>query len=379
MSRENRVKLIEEIEKLRNSRVIAYVTGDRKNYPPLSQISDDVLPLFKEILDDIRRSERIDLFLYSRGGATEVPWKVVSLIREYCDHFGVLIPFRAHSAATMIALGADEIVCGPAAELGPIDPSLTTLFNPKDPRGNPIPISVEAVRAFLDFASEYESQKQPQKAFELLSNVANPLAIGEVYRQHNYIRMVAMKLLKLNKNPPDDATCENIIKKLVEETYFHGHAIKKEEAKEIGLNVIDADPELEKAMWELLKEYSREMALNEPFEPLKILRNENFQQVENENACGLLESSTISYVKTAKVLIQPIRQMPSSISFNLPLVLPPNITEIIETNPNLRDIINELYQGLVARIREQVIQELNRQAPIVDVDLRRIEVKWSKL
>ncbi|USG99842.1 hypothetical protein K1720_10215 [Thermococcus argininiproducens] len=379
MSRENRVKLIEKIEKLRNSRVIVYVTGDRKNYPPLSQISDDVLPLFKEILDEIGWTKRIDLFLYSRGGATEVPWKIVSLIREYCDHFGVLIPFRAHSAATMIALGADEIVCGPAAELGPIDPSLTTPFNPRDPRGNPIPISVEAVRAYLDFASEYESQKQPQKAFELLSNVANPLAIGEVYRQHNYIRMVAMKLLKLNKNSPDDATCENIVKKLVEETYFHGHAIKKEEAKEIGLNIIDADPELEKVMWELLKEYSREMALNEPFEPLKLLRTNNFQEVEDENVCGLLESSTISYVNIAKVLVQSIRQMPPSISLNIPLVLPPNIAEIIETNPDLRDIINELYQNLVARIQQQVIQELNRQAPVVDVDLKRIEVKWIKL
>lgn len=45
------------------------------------------------------------------------------MFREYSQKgsFSVLIPYRAHSAATVIALGADEIVMTKKAELGPID------------------------------------------------------------------------------------------------------------------------------------------------------------------------------------------------------------------------------------------------------------------
>ena len=56
------------------------------------------------------------------------------MIREYCDKFSVLVPDKAHSAATMIALGADEIVMSNLSEISPIDPSTANVFNPQDPQ-----------------------------------------------------------------------------------------------------------------------------------------------------------------------------------------------------------------------------------------------------
>src|SRR5690349_9780415 len=112
-----RTNLIAAIEKVRNSHVISYVLHEQ------AMIADDGLLQLYDKLDALGHRERLDLFLVSRGGFTETCWRVVTLLREYCDHLGVLIPHRAHSGATLIALGADEIVMGPMSELSSTDPT----------------------------------------------------------------------------------------------------------------------------------------------------------------------------------------------------------------------------------------------------------------
>ncbi|MGH7238950.1 MAG: SDH family Clp fold serine proteinase, partial [Candidatus Saccharimonadales bacterium] len=150
--------LIQSIQGLRNSRVITYVTSDRPG-PVGARVAPDVIPLFSNQLRKITpagKVSKIDLFLYSAGGDTMVPWRLVSMIREHCEQFSVLVPYKAHSAATMIALGADEIVMSDLSELSPIDPSTANVFNPQDP-ANPqgrIPISVEDVIAYFQLAKE---------------------------------------------------------------------------------------------------------------------------------------------------------------------------------------------------------------------------------
>jgi len=123
MSRERRKSIIREIEKKRDSKVITYVTSDRPNLS--AHIAGDVVSLIHEHILAVKKEERnkLDLFIYSRGGQSDVPWTIVSMFREYSEEgsFSVLIPYRAHSAATVIALGADEIVMTKKAELGPID------------------------------------------------------------------------------------------------------------------------------------------------------------------------------------------------------------------------------------------------------------------
>lgn len=379
MGRKERVELIKKIQDLRGSRVITYITGDREETQ--AQIAEDVLPIFKNVLSEIAQEgkvKKIDLFLYSRGGAADVPWKIVSLIREYCDEFAVLIPFRAYSAATMIALGADEIVCGPATELGPIDPLLRTPFNPKNSEGQLLPIGTETVRAYIDYITNNRALDL-QSAFEKLAEVANPLALGEIFRQHNYIRSVAKKLLKLQKNPPSDDVCDTIVKKLVEEQYFHGHAITRREAKEMGLNVTEADGELERIMWELYQDYAKEMKLNEPLNPLaKVLRPG--QPVEDRSSIAFIESEKSSYSFLNRVLLTPIRKQSGSINLNLHFQLPPNLLEMIQQNPQLNQLIHQvLLPQLAAQLQQQAIQELNRLLPIETVVLKVIEGGWKKI
>ncbi len=150
----NKIEIIKKIEETRNSKVITYVTSDRPG-PINARVAMDVVPLISEQLRKIgKKVPKIDLFLYTAGGDTMVPWRLVSMIREYCDIFSVIIPYKAHSAGTMIALGADEIVMSDLSEISPIDPSTANAFNPQDPHNpqNKIPISVEDVIAFFDLA-----------------------------------------------------------------------------------------------------------------------------------------------------------------------------------------------------------------------------------
>src|SRR5574341_883633 len=114
------VNLIEDLEKKRGSKVIVYFTGDRQPFG--SRIADDaVRPLYEHLLNfDFKGEQKImDLFIYSRGGDVSVPWRVASMIREFCEEFNVLVPYKAQSAATRLALGADNIIMGKKAELGP--------------------------------------------------------------------------------------------------------------------------------------------------------------------------------------------------------------------------------------------------------------------
>ena len=295
----NTKNLIQQIESFRNSKIIAYITSDRK--PPVgARIAMDVIPVFSKQLRSIGKVPQIDLFLYSTGGDTMVPWRLVSMIREYCDKFSVLIPYKAHSAATMIALGADEIVMSDLSELSPIDPSTANVFNPQDPR-NPqakIPISVEDVMAYFDLAKNKIGIKDEKELTEIFKKFIeanpqiHPLALGNVNRVHNLIRILAKRLLKSHKNPMLEEEINKIVDYLTEKLYSHQYFIGRKEAKEeLGIKTITyADDHLSNLMSQLLEEYKKEMELEKIWNP-EIEIGENQAYNKKSYKIALIEST----------------------------------------------------------------------------------------
>src|SRR3989338_3090746 len=266
----DKTQLLSQIQGLRRSRVVTYLTSDRQG-PINARVAMDIIPIISKQLRIIGKTDNIDLFLYSAGGDTMVPWRLVSMIREYCEEFSVLIPYKAHSAATMISLGADYIVMSDLSELSPIDPSTANIFNPSDPTNlqNKVPISVEEVMAYFDL----EKNKFGIKDDESLTKVFNkftesnpsihPLALGNVNRTYNLIRRLAERLLKSHKMPQKDDQIARIVKYFTEELYSHQYLIGRKEAKEeLGLsNVVYADVDLSNYMTELYDIYKKEMDL----------------------------------------------------------------------------------------------------------------------
>jgi ClpP class serine protease len=294
-------QLIQRIEKTRNSKVITYITSDRQG-PVNARVAMDIIPIISKQLRQIGKVENIDLFLYSTGGDTMVPWRLVSMIREYCNKFSVLIPYKAHSAASMISLGADEIVMTDLSELSPIDPSTANVFNPSDPTNpqNKIPISVEDVMAYFDLAKNKFGIKSDEDLTKIFNKFVesnpqiHPLALGNVNRTHNLIRRLAERLLKSHKNSIKDDEIGKIVDYFTEKLYSHQYFIGRKEAKEdLGVkSVVDAPAELAKAMTELYESYVKEMELDKIWNP-EIEIGSNFQ-IKKEYKIAYIESEKMA-------------------------------------------------------------------------------------
>ena len=297
-----RKQLIQQIENVRKSRVIAYLTSDRQG-PFNARIAPDIIPPISKQLQSIGKVQNIDLFLYSAGGDTMVPWRLVSMIREYCDKFSVLVPYKAHSAATMIALGADEIVMSNLSELSPIDPSTANVFNPVDPT-NPqarIPISVEDVMAYFDLAKNKFGIKSDEELSRIFTKFVesnpqiHPLALGNVNRIHNLIRVLAKRLLKSHKLAMKEEVVDKIVDYFTEKLYSHQYFIGRKEAREdLGLTtVVDADTTLAKAMTDLYEEYNKDLEFGKIWNP-EIELGQNTVQNRKDYKIAYIESRDLS-------------------------------------------------------------------------------------
>ena len=254
MSRCDRISLIQEIQNIRQSKVICYLTGDRVGAPGIQINSEMLRPLYEHIRDwGYNGVEKIDLYLYSRGGAVDVPWPLITMLREYCKELNVLIPFRAHSAATLIALGADSIVMGKKGELGPIDPIFSRRMNDQDEV-----IPVEDVMSYVGFLKErvgLGDQTALANMAHILADKLTPWTLGSMYRTNSHIRNIARKMLASHNEPLDEQKTNAIIETLAEKTYFHGHAIGRKEAEGIGLKIVRAPEQIDNLMWRLFECY----------------------------------------------------------------------------------------------------------------------------
>jgi hypothetical protein len=369
-----RKELIKQIQDIRGSKVIAYITGDRQ--PIGAIISEDaVRPLYDQLLS-IGKNKRIDLILYSRGGDVGVPWRIVSMFREFCDEFTVLIPYKAHSAATLISIGADKIIMGKKAELSPIDPSLRK----GEMTGPPQEISVEDVNSYISFVREranINDQSALANLVSILANYLSPLTLGSINRQNSHIRLVARKLLTSRKKKLDEAKINSIIETLTEKIYSHGHAIGRKEAQEIGLPIETPEEELEIALWNLYLEYERFLNLTEPLDPLVALNGKEDEHLE-QIPIAIIEGELKTYVFNTNINLKRRRQVPSNpqININMGLNFPPNIKPE-EIPQQSQQILQLLVAQVVQNVPQLVYQEIMRQSLEVGIDIRLYGGKWE--
>jgi hypothetical protein len=92
MPRDDRVNLIQEIERNRGSRLLIAIWGDRQNHETI--IAPDAHSVFFEHLQRFGQVEKIDVLLYSTGGHTLAAWGLANLVREYCKAIAIPSPIR---------------------------------------------------------------------------------------------------------------------------------------------------------------------------------------------------------------------------------------------------------------------------------------------
>jgi hypothetical protein len=314
MSYENRRQIIAELEGKRKSKIITLILSDRNTTFQILGINAAVAPdqvdqVIKQIKEFEKKNiplDRIELLIYSRGGDTNTAWILVNTIRNYAKEFNIIIPIHSHSAATLIGLGANNIIMTKTASLSPIDPTVANEFNPKENNVSK-GISVEDVTSFMALAKDQDrvgikSQQSITEVFKLLATQVHPLALGNVKRSHTQIRILAKKLLELHiKN--GDKRIEAIIDSLTEKFYTHYHLIFRDEARKIGLtNIVNATAEEENLLWNLYKDYEDEMRLKEVFD-INMFLNDKTESVL-ETTTVMVESTELSISLKIKQLIR---------------------------------------------------------------------------
>ena len=76
------------------------------------------------MVDRFTKAKKLSLFLKSDGGNPEAALRLVHLLRGRFQHLTLLAPFECASAATMVALGANEVHMGATSYLTAVDSSL---------------------------------------------------------------------------------------------------------------------------------------------------------------------------------------------------------------------------------------------------------------
>lgn len=375
-------RLISELEKARSSKVVAYTTSDRGNAS--GQIGDDAVRPLYDHFRSIGKVKKADLLIYSQGGSTDTPWRIVSLVREFAEEFAVLVPYRAMSAATMIALGADEIVMCPKGELGPIDPQLMQIQTGPNGESSQQEISVEDIMAYVRFLKD-EVGLSDQNALgtqaTVLTDKLSPQVLGKIYRAHSHIRSVARKLLEAHspKFEIDGPSIDVIVDTLAEKTFEHGHAIGRREARGIGLNVIKPERETEDLIWNLFEEYESLFRLMEPLDPPTFVPEGKEEHLESLTlAC--IESLALAHHYTAEFKGRNQRSsLPQlNLNLNIQLQLPAEVKQE-EIPPEMQATLQELVQQAQLQAERAVQTELERQAEVVGFSGRMQRAAWREV
>jgi len=247
-----RRKYLKGLHEYTKRAVILYYTAflESRQIPATDlQISLQDIAGFMEAASNVQEKQ-LDLIIHSPGGSAEAAESIVTYLRKRFDHIRIFIPIAAMSAATMIALSADEIVMGQHSQLGPIDPQFS-IQTPEGTRSAP-------AQAIL---KQFELAKKECKE---ASNLAAWMPILRGYMpglltQCQDSRILAVRMVStwlkqyMFAGDKDGEEKANAIADWFadyESFYTHGRRVSPDEAIEKGLKVVwlEDDQELQDAI-----------------------------------------------------------------------------------------------------------------------------------
>ena len=269
MKLSKRQKIYKAIEDYRGRPLIVYVTSTRQGIP--AQITGDAVREFIDQIDLISDSdEEVDVLVHSTGGDALTAWKLMSILRERFKKVYVLVPYMAFSAATLFALGGDEIIMHPHASLGPIDPQMTVFQPDKAPRH----FAYEDVGAFLRFLSsevKISEQVHLSAIIEKLFSAVDPVNIGAAKRASELSSSIGERLLLLHMTEAEEKPKAREIAENLNKSFFdHADAVSRSRAKELKLRVAKSDEELEAFIWNAYLGIEEYMEFRQPFNALHL-------------------------------------------------------------------------------------------------------------
>lgn len=263
--------LVQQIEAQTSRRLITYFANI--NHPRSGIVATDVSP-FQDLLLDCEAGGKIDLLLHSPGGDIDAAEKLVYMLRERGTELRVVVTERAKSAATLIALAADEILMSATSELGPIDPQVTVTSSDGKQITRP-------AQSFLDGLEQIKksvgADGQLSPAYYPLLSQLDPALLDYCEKSKERSKQFAQKWLGKHMLKDKPEVAKEIAARLadVKQYQSHGMVIDRSEAQQMGLNVryLDMEDNLWQMLWRLHLAYDvlcRNDGISKIFESRKI-------------------------------------------------------------------------------------------------------------
>lgn len=240
--------ILSKLEKLLGTPVLTYWNGYRG-----SVCANDVVG-FYELLESIGHQKCIHLFLKSSGGNGQASFRIINLIRQYTDKLVVLIPLECASAATMMAIGANEIHMGAMAYLSAVDTSLTHDLSPLDRDNDRVSVSLDELDRVIKLWDSHQIKGKEVNPYQSLFEHVHPLVIGAVDRAESLSIMLCEEILSYHLK--DKEKVSSIASTLNSKYPSHAYPVLLDEAKKIGLSAHAMDKEVNNLLLNLNQLYS---------------------------------------------------------------------------------------------------------------------------
>lgn len=250
--------------------VLTFITGEENlDVQHVRHISSALASLGKPPAE-----VHLDVVLSSYGGNPHAAYKLAKILRARCSRVRFFIPESAKSAATLLALSGDEILMSVDAELGPLDMQMEHInlegmgylsaLEAVKPIDYFINISEKIASSITHVARDHYGLSRKDSleialrhADNLLAPIMDkfePSAVSQAARQLDVSQAYAIDLLGRyhlkNVEANRRKTPSEIAQTLAISFPDHGFVIWRDLAREIGLNVKDAEAD---DMWSLAK------------------------------------------------------------------------------------------------------------------------------
>lgn len=210
--------------------------------------------------NEIEKDKPIAIFIDSPGGQAAEAYRIARFFKRRCGEVKAIVPKYAKSAATLLSLGAKEIIMGEEAELGPLDVQITD-FDKEDTAS--ALDETQSIDGLFEFAtgqiiniSKLWSNifhKRIQTVFpfaiDFVTNMMRPLMEKiDTIHYSSYSRSLRIGqeyASRLLSEYYDEIFAKTIAEKLVTDYPGHGFIINLHEAKKIGLNVVEMNQDLQ--------------------------------------------------------------------------------------------------------------------------------------
>lgn len=239
--------LIKKIEKTLDGPLISYWIS-----PNGSVCGNDVF-VFNELLRHLGKAKHLYLFIKSDGGNGRASLRMVHLLRQYCKRLTALVPLNCESAATMLALGADEIRMGPMAFLTPVDTSIRHDLSPIDKDNDRVSVGTNELERIIRLW-DGEKTKSDENPYKTLYQYIHPLVVAAVNRAGSLSTMLCDEIMAYHIS--DAKKRAKISERLNGHYPSHGYPIVLKEAQSMGIKATALSPEINDDLIELSRFYS---------------------------------------------------------------------------------------------------------------------------